>query len=144
MINPQDLVSKMKTQHSALQKDLALAMDLASQELPNLGEKILLSLTQFKRDLLEHLDLENGEFYPDYLSRQDKRGVDLRSTKEFIKEMDDIGVVVMGFLDKYSKSEAIKNNLNTFKTELNEIIGVLNTRIETEEEGLFDLYLIIS
>jgi regulator of sigma D len=134
MINPQELISTLKSQHRTLQADLALVLKDVSP-LPD--------LIKFKNDLLEHLKLENEVFYPDYIDKKTKRGEDVVKTKEFIRQMDDIGKVVMGFLDKYNTSEMINASASDFNKELPNIISTLNLRIETEEEGVFDLYLLL-
>ena len=142
MINPQELVSTLKSQHRTLQADLALATEDAKSDTESKGVSILSSLTKFKNDLVEHLKLENEVFYPDYLDKKTKRGEDVTNTKEFIRQMDDIGKVVIGFLEKYNTSEKINAAVSDFKKELPNIISTLNLRIETEEEGVFDLYLL--
>ena len=109
MINPQELISTLKSQHRTLQTDLALAMKDVSP-LPD--------LIKFKNDLLEHLKLENEVFYPDYIDKKTTRGEDVVSTKEFIRQMDDIGKVVIGFLEKYNSSEKINAAVPDFKKEL--------------------------
>jgi regulator of sigma D len=141
MVNPQELIATLKTQHRTLQTDLSLALEDSKSE--NTGKDISLQLIKFKTDLLEHLKLENGEFYPDYLDKKVKRGEDIVSTKEFIKQMEDIGKIVMVFLDKYHAPEVINTGIMDFRKELIDIIKTLNTRIETEEEGVFDLYLLL-
>lgn len=143
MPNPQDLIAKLKAQHRTLQADLSSALDDSKLDTGKNGESIVAKLTKFKSDLLEHLKLENEEFYPDYLDKKTKRGEDVITTKEFIRQMDDIGKAVMDFLGKYSSSDVINTASLSFGEELSGIIGTLNTRIETEEEGLFDLYLLL-
>ena len=143
MMDPQELVSTLKSQHRTLQADLALATEDAKSDTESKGVSILSSLTKFKNDLVEHLKLENDVFYPDYLEKKIKKGEDISSTKEFIRQMDDIGKVVMGFLDKYKTPEAINTAISDYKKELFNIVGTLNIRIETEEEGVFDLYLLL-
>jgi len=47
----------------------------------------------------------------------------------------------MSFLDKYSTPEIIRNSSTDFKQELSGIIQTLKLRIETEEDGIFEIYL---
>jgi len=143
MINPEELISTLKTQHRTLQADLAQALNDATSGTGGKGATIVSALAKFKTDLLEHLKLENGEFYPDYLEKKIKRGEDVTGTKEFIRQMDDIGKAVMGFLDKYNTAESIDVSLPTFQEELPGIIRTLNVRIETEEEGVYGIYLLM-
>lgn len=57
--------------------------------------------------------------------------------------MDTIGKVAMKFLDRHENPEIIKGNVSNFEQELSSIIGTLNMRIETKEDGLLDLYLVM-
>jgi len=137
-MNPQDLISTLKAQHRSLKAELALALsNLESGE----EDKIPSNLAKFKNDLEEHLKLENVEFYPDYLNKKAKRRESLTSTKEFIYQMEVIGKAVMSFIDKYTIPGAIDAHLLDFTDELSKITQALNVRIETEEEGVFDIYL---
>ncbi len=140
-INSQGLILTLKNQHRALQADLSLVLEKI--EVGGLGDEIVLNLTKFKNDLLEHLKLENETFYPDYLEKKIKRGEEVDTTKKFIKEMDEIGKVVIGFLEKYATAETISKSLLEFKKELISIINTLNMRIESEEDGVFGLYLLL-
>jgi hypothetical protein len=135
-MNPQELIATLKSQHRELQADLAIESEK--------GEDIAPRLSKFKVDLLGHLKLENGIFYPDYLDRQTKRGGEVENIKQFIKQMDDIGKTVMAFLGRYAFPEVINQNLPTFRMELASIVSTLNLRIEAEEEGVYDLYLAIA
>lgn len=142
-MNSQELVVKLKSQHRMLQADLSLALKKVETEEKIKGEEIVLSLEKFKSDLLEHLKSESEEFYPDYMDKKIKRGEEVESTKKFIGMMDEIGVVVMKFLEKYSLPKTVESAPLDLKKELSEIVSTLNTRIETEEEGVFGIYLIM-
>jgi regulator of sigma D len=142
-MNPQDLIKILKAQHRVLQADLLSAQGFSGSTDANRFEKTLSFLAKFRVDLNEHIKLENDKFYPGYIKKQIERGEEVESTKLFIKKMDEIAMVIMAFLDKYLAAGDIEKNLFNFKKELSGIIGTLNTRIETEEEGLFDLYLLL-
>jgi|GEM_PF-532985 len=143
MTSSQELVSTLKAQHRTLQVDLNQIYDITQSELHNKGELIVGHLVQFNKDLANHLNVENNEFYPDYLEKKVKRGEDISSTKAFINQMADIGTEVIQFLEKYHTKESIDSSLSTFGKELSMIISTLNTRIETEEEGVFNIYLLL-
>lgn len=132
----EDIIQKMIDQHRALQQNLGSASDLAKQDKPD-KNGIVAALEEFKKNLLEHLKLENGEFYPDLLKKMEARNMDTLKTKAFIAEMDEIGKVVIAFLGKYSKPEAIDEK---FKEDLKGIINALNLRIESEESGVFTYF----
>ncbi|MCA9359030.1 hemerythrin domain-containing protein [Candidatus Kaiserbacteria bacterium] len=140
--NTQELIETLKSQHRKIQSDLRAAYDELKSEGETPSSAIVADLSRFKKDLEEHLKLESEEFYPDYLAKKEARGEDTDSAKKFIRMMDDIGEVVMAFLYKYSTEEAVENSRDTFEDELLEIIDTLNTRIETEEQGVYDIYLL--
>jgi predicted ribosome quality control (RQC) complex YloA/Tae2 family protein len=139
--NSQDLITTLKSQHRKLQSDLSLVSDeLKSNNTPN-ATLIASDLSIFKKDLLEHINLEGKIFYPDYISKQNLKGYDTTHAKEFIADMTKIGEVVMAFLDKYMLPKVIESYASDFKNELQNIISTLNTRIEAEEDGIFSIYL---
>lgn len=140
-MEPQELITALKSQHRTLQSDLSSALEKTNAEAEDKGENILSDLTKFKTELLAHVKMEGEMFYPDYLHKKTQRGEEIESTKKFINEMDEIAKVVMNFLDKYPSADNINNSLSAFREELNGIVGVLNVRIETEEEGVFNVYL---
>lgn len=140
-MDQQKLISTLKSQHRTLQEDLSLALSKANLAIENKGEAIILDLVKFKDDLMGHLKIEKEIFYPDYLDKKIKRGEEVESTKKFISEMDDIAKVVMSFLDKYASPESVDKFSADFSEDLMKIIVTLNMRIETEEEGVFDVYL---
>lgn len=142
MATPQELITTLKNQHRSLQFDLSLALENSRIETEKEDKNILFDLEKFKKDLSEHLKLENEVFYPDYLAKKLKNGEDITKTEEFISQMIVIGDKVTEFLNKYSTPEAINSNISNFKEELVEIMGILNIRIETEEEGVFEFYLL--
>lgn len=139
--NPQELITTLKTQHRGLQDDLRSVLGELKSETTLNASAIISKLAKFKEDLTEHLKLENGEFYPDYLQKKEIKGESLIQAKAFIATMEDIGKVVMAFLKKYNNMEVIEGSKLVFGIELNNIIKTLNTRIETEEEGVYEIYL---
>jgi len=142
-MNSQELISTLKSQHLTLQADLSSALEKAGLGVKDNGEDIVSDLTKFKNDLLGHLKLEKETFYPDYLDKKIKRGEEIESTKRFINEMEEIAKTVMSFLGKYSSSEIIGESTAKFSEDLSGIIRVLNMRIESEEDGVFNIYLVM-
>lgn len=133
----------MINQHRGLQADLFLVLTNSKSKTDKKGKEILLNLKKFKNDLSAHLKLENGVFYPDYLNKMIRRGDNTTDTKKFIKEMDRIAKKIGKFLERYSSPESIDAPKSNFKNDLPIIIDTLNTRIESEEEGVYDIYLTI-
>ncbi|MEI8270797.1 MAG: hypothetical protein WCG45_05530, partial [bacterium] len=95
-------------------------------------------------DLPEHLNLENDVFYPSLLSQMENKKMDTTKTRAFIEEMNVIGASVSNFSNKYKTESSIRDQFNDFKNELVNIISILNTRIESEESGVYlywDMYI---
>lgn len=136
-----ELIEILKKQHDGLQEDLVLAEK--AEESPQLGAMTVDLLQKFRSDLLGHLAIEDVEFYPNYLKNLKDRNRDITDTEAFIAEMNRIKEVVIAFLNKYNTAEKIDADKTTFSTELKEIKGALNVRIETEEEGVYAFYLLM-
>lgn len=142
-MDKQELIATLKSQHRQLQADLSVVLEETRKESDLTCENIFASLAKFKNDLAEHQELENGVFYVDYLSKKSERGEDTTSTQEFIRQMTEIGNTVDAFLAKYATCDAIRGTVSGFTSELATIIRILNMRIETEEDGVFGLYLVM-
>lgn len=141
--DPTKLVEELIGQHRKLQKDLQAALGLCDQAQEKNAQLIFTQLLKFKIDLNQHLDLENNFFYPDFINKKKERGEEVSSTQAFIGMMDEIGEAVLKFLEEYNKEDKILVNKLMFKNELQSIISALNTRIETEEEGIYGMYLLM-
>ena len=146
-MNKKELVTTLIEQHRIIQADLLSALKKALTKV-NGNKKmilggILLDFQKFSKDLATHLALENGTFYVDYLSKQKQAGQNTAKTEKFIEEMNRIGKTVYAFLEKYNTIEKIEASFSDFGKELESIINILNTRIETEEEGVYQFYLMM-
>jgi iron-sulfur cluster repair protein YtfE (RIC family) len=138
----ENIIETMINQHRILQKDLGLAFELSNNENSNYLE-INNYLNKFKIDLSEHLNIENGIFYPELIIRMKNNKIDTVKTEEFISEMKKIGGSISNFLEKYNNACKIEEEFENFKIELKDIIFILNMRIESEESGVYfywDLY----
>jgi hypothetical protein len=142
----ENIILIMIGQHRILQEDLGLvAMEITTNKDPR-GAEIVKYLDKFKKDLMEHLHLENDVFYVELIRRIKAKNEDLDSVdiiEGFITEMEKIGDVVVAFLEKYKTAENIDNAMEDFKTEFFPIVKTLNTRIQFEEGHVYtywDLY----
>lgn len=142
-MNPKELIDILKEQHKMLKSNLDLALENSKLETKESLEGVILSLNKFRSDLLAHVKLEDEEFYPDYFNKKNKRGESLDTGEKFVNEMKAISKVIFSFLDKYPTVESIQKSIPEFRRELNSIAGTLSVRVETEEEGLFDFYLMM-
>lgn len=126
----------MLAQHRDLQKDLnQVAQQLKIIQVD--ANKIDQLLLIFKKDLNEHLNLENNIFYPKLLDQMREGQKPTADTEEFISEMGKIGDAVMAFLSKYDSSVRISDDIAEFKNDVAAIIDTLNIRIEAEEAGVY-------
>ena len=142
MVNePQQLIAELKRQHLELRSELVSVQEKTT--LPDTvdGNAIILDLAKFKEDLEEHTKLESNTLYPDYLTKKMARGESIDSIHNFMDQISTIEQSVMSFLDKYSTAESVEKSAQVFSNDLNEIISTLATRIESEEMGVFDVYL---
>lgn len=138
MMKPQELISVLKSQHTVLKSGLEAAYGKTDTN------DIILTLKKFKIDLVNHMKLENNEFYPDYMDKKIKRGESVEITKEIIIQMNEIAKALFLFLDKYGTAQSIDKDRLSFRNELLDITGVLRIRVDTEEEGIYGVYLFIS
>jgi len=131
-----NILETLIAQHRVLQKDLIDSLALSILENPDIPQ-IDAGMKKFLVDLPEHLNLENNIFYPNLLEKMKKKNIDTIKTEAFIAEMIIIGNAVMAFSDKYKTMPLIESQFDNFKKELSNIISVLNTRIESEESGVY-------
>lgn len=142
-MNPQELVAILKEQHRMLQSDLISTLENSKVETRESLEGVVSVLAKFRSDLLAHMKLEGEKFYPDYFEKKIAKGESVENGKKFVKEMDDLAKTIVEFLDKYAIVGSIETSLTDFRKELSAMISTLNVRIETEEEGMFDFYLMM-
>ena len=142
-MDPKKLIESLKMQHRQLQADLGGALKDAIEGVVKNESEILAFLNKFKADLKIHINLENDVFYPDFLAKKLKRGEDITEISKFVDQMKQIGYDVNSFLEKYDTPAEIEDIHADFAGDLKQIIAALNVRIETEEEGVFDFYLLM-
>lgn len=136
MPNTINIISVLIEQHHNLQKNLGNIANLSNnKELDN--KFIDQLLKRFDRELLRHIDFENNAFYVELLKKMKERGQDTAKTEKFIAEMDEIAKVIKEFLGKYNDPARIKAHADDFRKELDNIVLILNLRIESEEAGVF-------
>lgn len=133
------IITIMIAQHRTLQKEVSAVVEILKSEKIDV-QKIMAGLEQFKKDLVEHLELENNTFYPELLRDMKQRGQDTIKTEQFIVEMKDIEKVVVAFLEKYKDVSSLKEKMDEFKKEFPEIGETLALRIESEEEGVYSYW----
>ena len=132
----ENIVTTMIRQHRELQKEVGVVVEILKKQ-PVDASGIAKGLEQFKKDLVEHLSLENDVFYVELLEKMKAKGQDATKTEQFIAEMKDIEKTVVAFLDKYKEAQNIEDKLDEFKKEFEGLVDVLVLRIESEEIGVY-------
>lgn len=138
-MNKKTIVTILVEQHRTLQKGLkAVSGLLESVDIDT--QDIIFSLNQFKQDLIDHLELENGTFYPELLKKMQAKGQDTEKTEQFIYEMKDIEARVKTFLGKYESVESVETKKDQFKKEFEKNVEILNIRIASEEATVYSYW----
>lgn len=123
-------------QHHLLRKHLVNIREKMVTSSPDFSG-IIAELKNFQDVLTVHLNLEDGEFYPQIIRHLEEKRADTKSVREFIAKMKEIGREVYGFLDRYDTALKIEHDLAQFKKDFMHIEGVLLLRISTEEESVY-------
>lgn len=131
-----NLIETLIGQHRNLQEQLASILELSPEDEKSV-EIVKSTLEIFSTDLEKHLELEKDVFYPELLKRMEAKGGDVSAMREFINQMDEIGVTVRAFAEGYKNLSLEGGQFETFKKELKMVIAMQNLRIETEETGVY-------
>ena len=126
-----ELVSKLKEQHEEILKvlDNVKNVGVASKE----GQEKLLAA---KNGLIEHLRVEDEEFYK-VLRKAAESDMSLSQTLEiFAKDMDRISEQALSFFDKYAHGGSGID----FARDFGSLYAILVSRIRKEENVLFPAY----
>jgi hypothetical protein len=134
-----NLIETLQQQHLALQQQLdGITLAIQQKELAGINQK----LTTFNTMLSEHLALEDAELYPG-LERLASQAGDtslLRVANAFASSMSHISDGLRMFLNRY-KREVQPNDLESFSRDWQTIMGLLKSRITSEEKALYPAYL---
>ena len=102
--------------------------------------KISNYLSEFNNLFQDHLLKENLRFYG-YVELTTKHDPKLHTVmRDFRKDMNAIAYAVVGFCEKYMKTEFDDISLKQFAEDYKGIKKALLRRIETEEQDLYSLY----
>lgn len=122
---------------------LAEVSETLKEESDKRGQNCFNELLRFKSVLNSHMEIENAQFYPDYIRAKKERGESIDGTKKFIQEMDDIANGIDQFIETYHSEAIILENEAIFQKDLSRLQSTLSVRIDVEEEGLFEVYLVM-
>ncbi len=128
----ENLIKILNMQHDQIHKEMENVQEEASKIEPNY-DVLLTHMTKFKEKLLEHLELEDAEFYPRLEEMLRKEHEDPTEIIEFGKTMVAISAPVKEFLEKYDTRESIEADLDKFRRSLVDIMTKIFMRISSED-----------
>jgi hemerythrin-like domain-containing protein len=132
-----DLILSLKEDH---QKLLKTFQSISAASFAGELGKVQSLLGQFQTLIQDHLLKENVRLYV-YLEHQLKNDpVSHQMMHGFRHEMDGIGRVVVGFLEKYKAIGQHPDLADSFSTDLRTIGEALVARIKREEDILYPMY----
>ena len=131
-----NLIDKFISEHNSLKKLLGKIKSEAVINSPDFTF-IFGSLKKFKKNLKEHVDLENDSLYSPLLEKYKGKPSEIEYIEKFISDMDELAKEIYDFIDKYTYKQKIEKRFDEFKKELDFVISSLQIRVTSEEKGVF-------
>ncbi len=133
-----EIISTLIKQHIKIKQDMDITLSLIDLDNKDTSAKsVHEAMNNFIADLQEHLKLENDVFYVELLDSMKTAKQDISKTGMFIEEMKGIEKSFLNFYKQFDTEEKIKNNLELFKEQFEQIKNILIIRIESEEAGVY-------
>ena len=133
------LVSELKVDHGQL---VSQFQEIVATTGKRDNDLLVKQFAKFGSTLRGHILKENVRFYVYLKSSLQSDESSLSIMQEFAQEMQQIGRAVTDFLHKYtSVAKWDEAQWAVFERDLNAVGQVLTSRIETEENTLYPLYL---
>lgn len=131
-------IDDLKKAHEELLKIAGEISALLSVDtVPEKSDQISRLLSTLLGKLNFHLMMEDKHLYPDFFKHNDEK---VRNTAlEFADEMGGIATVIHQYRDKWSCSNAIKENPEDFVSQTSRIFEALAKRIDREDNELYPL-----
>ena len=123
-------------QHEEVKKEMnAIKKLLASSDIAEHSKEIASHMNTLAGKISMHLLMEDKHLYPNLI----ERGNDeiKRMAERFQKEMGNLAEVFMGYKERYNTAPKIMQNINTIKSETNEVFSKIDKRIQKEENELY-------
>lgn len=125
-------------QHDKLREDVDAVLDILGTDKEIDFSKLYDALVKFRDDLNEHLELENGRFYPELLKEMQVADQDTSNIRRFIDDMQIMEKAIQSFMEKFeSGNNDFKNDITKLKKEFSDIKEVLDMRMDLEEAKVF-------
>lgn len=133
-----DLVAQLKKEHVEIMRSFeSIRVGVSKRKLGN-GD-LVDELRELKDTLVAHLDLEDKMLYPALAESDEEETKELG--EKFSEEMLGISKTALAFFGKYM-SETISDLVKSseFRKELDEIINIVNKRVNLEEDVLYPAF----
>ncbi|MFC1721004.1 hemerythrin domain-containing protein [Patescibacteria group bacterium] len=127
----ENLIETLNKQHNKIKEEMLHLEREASKVGPDY-DVLLAHMKEFGDVLLEHLALEDAEFYPALEKKLLAEHEDPTEIIEFGKKMVALSIPVEEFLEKYSTRESIAEDLYRFRRDLVDIMTQIFMRISSE------------
>jgi hypothetical protein len=130
----ENIVKTLKKQHVEIEKILHEVDNYLESNKEIDPVYIHEHLLNFGKILMEHITLEDNEFYPDLLEKMKKAHENTEDIYDFIARMNVILDYVYGFLENYDSPEKIKaEHRDSFRALFIRMMSRLEIRINVEE-----------
>jgi len=127
----ENLIETLNQQHDHIKEEMMHVEREAAKKEPDF-DVLLAHMNEFEKVLVEHLELEDAEFYPQLEIILKKEHEDPTEIIEFGKKMVAITIPVKEFLKKYGTRENIEANLDRFRRDLVDIMTQVFMRMSSE------------
>lgn len=133
-----ELIVKLESEHRMLKQQLKLMGQLIAEK--QFGRFVQI-LEEFRSSLVSHVFEENLKLYI-YLQHSLKDKPDQNGKMRALrKRVDDVGIEVIDFLDKYKDVEMNPQIQTTILEDFEHVNAIYLARIQIEEDELFSMYL---
>ncbi len=130
----ENIVKILKAQHVEIEKILHLIDNYLEENKDIDSVFVHEHLLKFGEILMEHVTIEDNEFYPDLIEKMKKAHEETGDIYNFIARMNAILDYVYGFLEKYNSPEKIMTeHRDSFRALYIRMMSRLEIRINVEE-----------
>lgn len=131
-------LSNYLEQHKSISSEIYKIKDLVKREdFESQANEVAHHISTLAGRLKIHLLNEDRYLYPNLKESEDVNIANL--AKEYQNEMGDLAVEFTSFKDKYNTKSKLLKNESEFRSEIDEIIRKIESRIKKEENGIYKL-----
>ena len=123
-------------QHEEVKKEMdAIKALLAFNDIAEHAKEIASHMNTLAGKISMHLLMEDKHLYPNLIERGNDEVK--RMAERFQKEMGNLAEVFVGYKERYNTSKKIIQNINSIKSDTNEVFSKIEKRIIKEENELY-------